>query len=53
VVNYCSKYVVKERAWWSVHLSRARYAALMSEPALFRLDGGCLSSSESPLWKQL
>jgi len=28
VVNYCSKYVVKERAWWSVHLSRARYAAL-------------------------
>jgi hypothetical protein len=40
VVNYCSKYVVKERAWWSVHLSRARYAALAKNPApVFRLEG--------------
>ena len=54
VVNYCSKYVVKERAWWNIHLSRARYAALVSEPApRFRLEGFCLRSSESPLWKQL
>jgi len=39
VVNYCSKYVVKERAWWSVRLSRARYAALaLKGPPAFRLE---------------
>jgi hypothetical protein len=39
VVNYCSKYVVKERAWWSVRLSRARYAALaLKRPPAFQLE---------------
>lgn len=39
VVNYCSKYVVKERAWWSIRLSRARYAAAVQKPApVFRLE---------------
>ena len=39
VVNYCSKYVVKERAWWSIRLSRARYAALaLKRPPAFRLE---------------
>jgi hypothetical protein len=26
VVSYCSKYVVKERTWWDVHLSRSQQA---------------------------
>lgn len=28
VVGYCSKYVVKEGAWWDFHLSRSRYAGV-------------------------
>jgi hypothetical protein len=27
VVQYCSKYVCKERVWWDFHLSRSRFAA--------------------------
>jgi hypothetical protein len=31
VVKYCSKYVVKEGAWWDFRLSRSRRAALGEE----------------------
>jgi hypothetical protein len=47
VVSYCSKYVVKDGAWWDFHLSRARRAAVGIEISSPRPAGGnlglCLS----------
>lgn len=51
VVLYCSKYVVKEGAWWDFHLSRARYenARRVKNPSHFPLEGFSGSSERDLL----
>jgi len=55
VVSYCSKYVVKDRAWWDFQLSRSRYAKIGSEifsPLPSRENLGLFVTAEQPQSQQ-